>query len=92
MRNAAASAKERVESGVSELKSVVEPEEEQAPQAVPPDMRPTIEVDLPDEMSFNDFDPGAPSAPEQTAPVVRFDPEVDSAVDDDGIPIWDDPA
>jgi len=34
-------------------------------------------------MSLNDFDPGAPSAPEQTAPVVRFYPEGDSAVDDD---------
>ncbi|MDP9018159.1 MAG: hypothetical protein M3N19_07550 [Candidatus Eremiobacteraeota bacterium] len=93
LRDAAASAKERVESGVSELKSVVEPDEElaTADPSLPPDMRPTIEVDLPDEMSFNDFDPGAPSAPEPSAPVVRFDPEVDSAVDDDGIPIWDDP-
>ncbi len=49
-------------------------------------------VDLPEDMSFSDFDPGEPSPPENSAPAVRFDPEVDSAVDDDGIPIWEDPA
>jgi len=50
LRNAAASAKERVESGVSELKSVVEPDAEPAAAdpSVPPDMRPTIEFDLPE--------------------------------------------
>ena len=71
------------------------------PQAdvLEPDDAPTITVDLPDDMSFSDFDPGEPSTPldaekatEGAAPAVRFDPEVDSAVDDDGIPIWEDPA
>ena len=63
------------------------------------DNAPTMTVDLPEDMSFNDFDPGAPNTPldaekaaEAAAPAVRFDPEVDSAVDDDGIPIWEDPA
>ena len=103
MRDAAASAKERVENGVSELRSQFDPSAGEVPAQMPAgfdaDNAPTMTVDLPEGMSFNDFDPGEPNtaidselAAEDSAPAVRFDPEVDSAVDDDGIPIWEDPA
>jgi len=94
LRDAATSAKERLENGVADLRSQFDPQ----PAGVQADDAPTITVDLPDDMSFSDFDPGEPStaldaekATESAAPAVRFDPELDSAVDDDGIPIWEDP-
>ena len=71
-----------------------------APESLPPeldiDSAPTIAVDLPDGMSFNDFDPAeaailAAASDVRAEPVVHFDPEVDGALDDDGIPIWEDP-
>lgn len=96
MRDAAASAKERVENGVSDLRSQFDPAQPDFPAEMPAafeaDNAPTMTVDLPEDMSFSDFDPGEPNTPENSAPAVRFDPEVDSAVDDDGIPIWEDPA
>jgi hypothetical protein len=77
------------------LRSQFDPEP--AP-AVAADDAPTMTVDLPEDMSFTDFDPGEPNTPldaekatHDSAPAVRFDPELDSAVDDDGIPIWEDP-
>lgn len=100
LRSAAASAKERVKSGVDELRAEYEPQPE--PESVPAfgDENPTIEVDMPEEFSFTDFDPGAPQTPVEeiaatadAAPVVRFDPaENEITTDDDGIPIWEDPA
>lgn len=94
MRDAATAAKGRVEAGVSGLRDEYEPV-----AAVPEDDHPTIEVDVPDEFSFTDFDPGAPASAHEEiaaasdgAPAVRFDPESDIAVDDDGIPVWEDPA
>ena len=98
LRSAADSAKERVESGVDGLRAEYDPQ----PEAVPAfgDENPTIEVDMPEEFSFTDFDPGAPQTPVEeiaatgdAAPVVRFDPaENEITTDDDGIPIWEDPA
>lgn len=100
LRDAAASAKERVASGVADLRAQVEPLS--AEPAIPdfdPDNAPTIEVDMPADLSFDDLDPGAPSTPieeiaatQDAAPAVRFDPENETATDDDGIPIWEDPA
>jgi hypothetical protein len=93
LRDAAASAKERIETGVGTLRDQAEP--------LPDfdDDRPTIEVDVPEDFSFTDFDPGAPDTPAEeiaaaadAAPAVRFDPEDEITTDDDGIPIWEDPA
>ena len=98
MREAAASAKGRVETGTSELRSRVDPQARDASAGLGDD-RPTIEVDVPAEFSFGDFDPGAPSTPvdnivetDENAPAVRFDPDVDVSTDDEGIPTWEDPA
>ena len=48
---------------------------------------PTIAVDLPEGMSFSDFDSDEPANASLT-----FNPEVDGTLDDDGIPVWEDPA
>lgn len=103
MRDAATSAKERVESGIAGLREEFDPAPEAGTMAEPlpefGDENPTIEVDVPAEFSFTDFDPGAPGTPEEeiaatgdAAPAVRFDVENEIATDDDGIPIWEDPA
>ncbi len=68
-----------MENGVSDLRSQFDPaqpeDSPEMPAAFEADNAPTMTVDLPEDMSFSDFDP-----------------EVNSAVDDDGIPIWEDPA
>ena len=102
MRDAGASAKDRVEGGVADVRLRIDP----VPQGEPGDVRsgaefdsaPTVTVDLPEGMSFNDFDPGEPmsasSEAESTrdaAPAVHFDPQIEGALDDDGIPMWEDP-
>ena len=85
------------------LRSQIDPKPEPLPEDLPPelaeDSAPTIAVDLPEGMSFDDFDAGdsVGMQPGQEssglgAPAVHFDPDVDGTLDDDGIPIWEDPA
>lgn len=66
---------------MADLQEKVDPQ----PPAI--DTMPTIAVDLPEGMSFSDFDSDEPANASLT-----FNPEVDGTLDDDGIPVWEDPA
>ncbi len=101
LRDAAASAKERIEGGLGALLSRVDPQVQSPKEPARDfdlDSAPTITVDLPEGMSFNDFDPGEPQTPvaeaesaRDAAPAVAFDPDGDGALDGDGIPVWEGP-
>ena len=92
-----------MQSGISDLRERVDPEVPSASEAADTPMyeddeRPTVAVDMPDELSFTDFDPGAPELAhdqieetQASAPAVSFN-SADAMTDEDGIPLWEDPA
>ena len=94
-----------MQSGIAELRSRVDPEEPQPDEDMnaplyddADDDRPTVAVNMPEELSFTDFDPGAPELAQDqieetqaSAPAVNFN-SADAMTDEDGIPLWEDPA